>query len=160
MSTTTTTSSAPITTQIFRTAFTVSDIDRSLRFYRDGLGLRVVRDKLRDGESYDSLLGLPGVRLRVVLLEGVTNGGLLELAQYFAPVRPTGKTPHHADVGSANVCFLVEDLDATLSRLAGNGFVAGKTPSDFVQEGRVVGRVVMIFDPDGIPLVLMQRKDG
>src|SRR5947208_880691 len=52
----------------------VSDLERSLRFYRDLLGFRPVKEIEVEGEPADTLLGLRDVKLRAAYLErdGVT----------------------------------------------------------------------------------------
>ena len=50
--------------------YVVSDLDRSIAFYRDALGFKLIQDSLReDLPSYDTLMGVKGVRLRVALFE-------------------------------------------------------------------------------------------
>jgi catechol 2,3-dioxygenase-like lactoylglutathione lyase family enzyme len=143
--------------RIFRTAYTVSNMERSLEFYRDILGLSVVRDRERAGESYDKLLGLSGVRIRVVILqEGSAGGHLLELVEYLQP-RSERRSSKHYDVGASNICYIVDDVDAMHSRIKAAGFNTPNAPADFMQEGKVTGRIVMVFDPDNIPVVLLQQ---
>lgn len=141
---------------MLRTAYTVSDMDRSLAFYRDQLSLRLVRDKLRSGESYDRLLGIEGVKLRVVLLEDGSSGHLLELAQYLRPPSQ-GRPPREGDIGASNICLVVDDLTGLYRRLRAAGVRARSEPLDFVQEGRKVGTIVTVFDPDDIPVVLLEK---
>jgi len=143
--------------KILRTAFCVSDIDRSLPFYRDILRLRIVRDKVREGESYERLLGIAGVKLRVLLLED-DQGGLLELQQYLHPPSPQ-QTIARSAIGAANVCYTVRDVDELYARIRAAGFEAQGEPADFVQEGRVVGRIVTVFDHDRIPVMLFQAAE-
>jgi catechol 2,3-dioxygenase-like lactoylglutathione lyase family enzyme len=142
--------------RMLRTAYTISDMDRSLAFYRDLLGLRVVRDKVRSGESYEQLLGVEGVNLRVALLEDGTSGHLLELVQYLQPAA-TRRVSRETEVGASTMCFIVDDLSATYERLRGAGVRSRSAPAAFIQEGRQVGRIVAVFDPDEIPVVLLEK---
>jgi len=143
--------------RMLRTAYTVKNMERSLAFYRDLLGLRVVRDKLRAGESYDRILGITNVELRVVLLEDGASGHLLELAEFISP--PTqDRVVRDDEVGSSNICFVVDDLDSCHQRLIEAGVTARCEPADFVQEGRTVGRIAAVFDPDRIPVLLLEKS--
>jgi catechol 2,3-dioxygenase-like lactoylglutathione lyase family enzyme len=144
------------TTSILRTAFCVSSVERALSFYRDLLGLRLVRDRVREGESYERLLGIPGVRLRVALVED-PQGRLLELIEYLNPRAESLEPVTSPRLGAADMCFVVPDVDALYASIRAAGCNAIGAPSDFVQEGRVVGRIVKVFDPDGIPVVLLQK---
>ena len=142
--------------RMLRTAYTVRDMDRSLHFYRDLLGLRVVRDKVRMGPSYDTLLGIENVRLRVVLLEDGSSGNLLELVQFIEP-RAHDHVPRENEIGGSTVCFVVDDLSELHGRLQRGDVESRSEPAEFVQEGRSVGRIVTAFDPDRIPVVLLEK---
>ena len=63
--------------------FTVSDLERSLAFYRDLLGLEVRRiSERRNLPSYDAILSIEDVALTVALLRHPVDEFLLELFQY------------------------------------------------------------------------------
>ena len=48
--------------------FTVSDLDKSIPFYRDLLGFRLTQDKMRENvPSYDKVMGFKDVKVRVAL---------------------------------------------------------------------------------------------
>jgi catechol 2,3-dioxygenase-like lactoylglutathione lyase family enzyme len=141
--------------QILRTAYVVSDIERSLRFYRDLLGLQIMRDRIRSGQSYEGFLEMPGVEIRVVLLHDKPDGALIELVQYLKPI--SGRVPRkHWDIGAANTCFVVNDLAGLMQRIRAAGLKCPAESTDFVQEGKSVGRIVMVRDPDDIPVALFQ----
>lgn len=137
--------------------FTVSDLDASLRFYRDALGLEVVRISERSNlPSYDHILGFRDVKLKVALLSHPVNEFLLELFQYTNPPAEKRKLSNHF-VGSSHVAFEVEDIDATYGILTKSGFGAINPPIDIVRDGRKVARAVYALDPDGISVELFQE---
>jgi len=141
---------------ILRTAFTVSDADRSLRFYRDMIGLELLRDKVRSGESYDKFLGIDDVKLRVVIVKHPQQDVLLELIQYLQPP----SQPHRMqlnDVGAANVAFDVDDAHAVHKALTKAGHRTLSEPVKFVQDGKPVGWIFTAFDPDDIPITVLER---
>ena len=51
---------------LHHTGFNVSDMDQSLEFYRDLLGLEVTRDLVFEGEILDKLGGLPDYKAHIV----------------------------------------------------------------------------------------------
>ena len=51
---------------LHHTGFNVSDMDQSLEFYRDLLGLEVTRDLVFEGEILDKLAGLPESKAHIV----------------------------------------------------------------------------------------------
>ena len=94
--------------------FTVSDIETSLKFYRDALGLEVLRISERsDLPSYDHILGFPNVHLQVALLKHPTTDFLLELFQYVNPPS-TSRELSNNFVGSSHVAFEVDDCHFVL----------------------------------------------
>lgn len=137
--------------------FTVSDIDRSLAFYRDVLGLELVRvSERRNLPAYDQILGYKNVALTVALLRHPADGFLLELFQYHHPqgqARPLDNT----FVGAAHVAFEVEDLDALYLRLTEAGFGAINAPVDVERDGTIVARAMYALDPDGISVELFEE---
>ena len=64
------------------TGFVVSDMDRSMAFYRDILGCPVVDDVEREGEYIETMVGVPEARVRTVFLD--VYGHTLELVQYLS----------------------------------------------------------------------------
>ncbi len=59
----------------------VSDIERSIRFYRDVIGLDEIERRVRDEGYLGTLTGYPGVRLDTCLLVDAASGIMLELLQ-------------------------------------------------------------------------------
>jgi catechol 2,3-dioxygenase-like lactoylglutathione lyase family enzyme len=69
---------------IDHTAIAVADTERSLRFYRDLLGLDVNGGSLNEGVEQERLSGVPGARVRITGLRGAGGPGV-ELLEYLAP---------------------------------------------------------------------------
>lgn len=138
---------------VHHVSFTVTDMERSLRFYRDGLGFSVLSDRTVRGPFPETVSGLEGAHLRIVHLRGHGQG--LELIQYLAP-RGKQRAPRTCDAGSAHVCFIVDDIDREVARLREHG-------AEFISEPQTVeggpnagNRCVYFLDPDGIPMELTQ----
>src|ERR687884_2051777 len=94
---------------------TVSDLARSIAFYRDLLGFKVAYERGEvQAEYMPRLVGLPGARLKIA---GLDLPGLhLDLIQYLAPegTREVGRT---CDVGNGHLGFTVDDIWAAYRRL-------------------------------------------
>jgi catechol 2,3-dioxygenase-like lactoylglutathione lyase family enzyme len=69
---------------IDHTAIAVADTERSLRFYRDLLGLEVKGGSLNEGLEQERLSGVPGARVKITGLRGAGGPGV-ELLEYLAP---------------------------------------------------------------------------
>jgi catechol 2,3-dioxygenase-like lactoylglutathione lyase family enzyme len=105
---------------IHHTSFTVSDMERSVAFYRDVLGMEVVWDSVQagmefKGETADNLTNCPGTELHICFL-GI-NGRLIELVQYTPPGKALADNKA-SDTGSAHVCFQTEDIEELHKKLS------------------------------------------
>ena len=137
--------------------FTVSDLDRSIEFYRDVLGLEVIRvSEWSNLPSYDHILGFKDVKFRVVLLRHPVNEFLLELFQYENPPS-TKRELKNNFVGSSHLAFEVEDIDSQYDSICAAGYSAINPPVDIVRDGRPVARGIYALDPDGISVELFQE---
>lgn len=136
-------------------AVTVSDMDRSLAFYCDLLGLKEVERHHLEGETISKMAGKPDVVMEVVRLEAPeTPGVLLDLQQYVAA---EGKVSDAqlGDVAHSHFCFGVPDVWAAYKDLSEKGVEFVSEPVSFDLEWGIV-YVVFFKDPDGFILELMQ----
>jgi catechol 2,3-dioxygenase-like lactoylglutathione lyase family enzyme len=139
--------------RIHHVGITVADLDRSLAFYRDLLGLRVL--DLSEGEQVGSIVGVPGATARIADLDA-GGGQLLELLDYGRGV--AGGPPRGPDAaGTVHVSLQVPDLGAALGRLAGAGFPAMGEPTR-LQGGGIWQdcRIAYLRDPDGVIVELIE----
>jgi catechol 2,3-dioxygenase-like lactoylglutathione lyase family enzyme len=145
---------------VHHTSRTVSDMDRSLAFYRDLLGMAVVVDTEMEGPMLEREVAMPGAHLRFVLLD--TGGPTrLELLQYYAPdgaPLPADASP--ADVGAHHVALLVDDLRTAHEQLDAAG-VEFTWPPQQVDAGDFEGHwTAYCYDPDGLIVELWQLPSG
>jgi catechol 2,3-dioxygenase-like lactoylglutathione lyase family enzyme len=145
-----------LTRGVHHTSRTVSDVDRSLEFYRDLLGMRVVVDTPMEGPMLEREVALPGARLRFVLLETGADT-YLELLQYSFPEgAPLSADAKPADVGAHHVALLVDDISAAHETLSAAG-VRFTYPPQEVDAGAFRGhRTAYCYDPDGLIVELWQ----
>ncbi len=130
----------------------VSDLERSLRYYRDLLGFAYEHELSVEGEPSDTLLRLRGVNLRAVYL---TRDGLrIELLYFASPPAPPARTRVMNERGLTHLSFRVADLDATLDALRAAGErVLEETVIRFPEVQSGAG---MVVDPDGQLIELVQ----
>jgi lactoylglutathione lyase len=138
---------------------TVSDMDRSLVFYRDGLGLEVDNDAILSAPYLKTILNLAFDAVRVVYLR-VPGGGFIELLEYRGiETLPAASRP--CDPGSGHVSLSVDDIDAQFAKLASLGFRArSAAPVDITAGPRQGARACYFRDPDGYSVELFQRPPG
>lgn len=135
------------TLSLHHTGLTVSDLDRALLFWCDGLGGRVLFRQRRAGGYFGTIIGEADARVEMVQVELTAGGHRIELFQF----DPLGNSYRlrAADVGFAHLCVSTPDLDVVLARLERAG---GHRVSDPVQIDAGInagGRAVYVRDSDG-----------
>jgi glyoxylase I family protein len=137
------------------TGITISNLDRSLAFWRDVLGFELSHTAHQTGELAQEITGVAGAEIKLVVLRA-PGGHKIELLEYLAPADRKRADIRPCDVGSVHVAFLVRDLDAVLERIAASDWKAAGKPQR-LQSGPNAGkRVVYVRDPDGTTIELMQ----
>lgn len=117
------------------TCYRIGDIDRSVEFY-ETLGFEENRRMPIGEEAINVFMGLPG------------DPGKLELTYNH------GVSEYDHGTGYNHIALLVDDLEGTLERLAGEGIEPEKPP--YRPGGRTEGhRIAFVRDPDGYRVELI-----
>lgn len=137
------------------TGFQVADLDRSLRFYEDVLGLTVRVRRVVVDPYVGRIVGYEGVEIHQAFLDVPGSDHWLELLEYRA-VERAAVDPATANPGTAHLCLVVRDLAALVQRLRVHGHeLAGELVE--VPHGPNEGALaVYVKDPDGIRVELVQ----
>ena len=96
---------------------TVSDMDRSVAFYSDVLTFKKISDVEVDGDGYDRLWGVFGLRARVVRMQ--LGEQKLELIQFLSPpdVRSIPVPSYSNDLWFQHFAIVVRDMDEAWAQL-------------------------------------------
>jgi catechol 2,3-dioxygenase-like lactoylglutathione lyase family enzyme len=141
---------------VHHSAIYVRDVDASLRFYRDGLGLQVLMDHEFDGD-WRTLFDAPSDRLQSVFLgdPDSPDAGIVELVAFAGDVTGDGDAPMPAPLhpGFFLLSFFV-DVDATLNRLAAVGLDGPVRRIHVPAPGGDV-KMATVRDPDGVLVELV-----
>jgi catechol 2,3-dioxygenase-like lactoylglutathione lyase family enzyme len=137
------------------TSFTVADLDRSLAFFRDRLGLEVVFRREVHDDYFGRIVGLPGCRVRAALLRIPGSAHHVELFEYLTP-RGRACTPQPCDPGSAHLSLLVDDLPAFCEGLRAEGVALVGAPVVIDAGPNAGGWGVYLRDPNGVLIELFQ----
>jgi glyoxylase I family protein len=138
------------------TGITVSNLERSLAFWRDVLGFELSHTAHQTGEMAREITGVLGAELKLAVVK-TPDGHKIELLEYLAPA---GRKRHvdvrPCDVSFAHVALVVDNLDEVLSAIDASGWKAAGKPQT-LQSGPNAGkRVVYVRDPDGTTIEFMQ----
>lgn len=140
-------------------SFTVSDMDRSLEFYREILGLQVTADWETSADYLSQITGFPNTKLRIAFVTLPGDQIKLELIQYLSPVGMAGELPTNIP-GAAHICFRVDDIWATYEALRARGVKFKSEPVEITSIANAGARGVYLTDPDGITFELIQPAPG
>lgn len=125
------------------TSFTVPDIDKAVRFWRDVLGFDSAPVVERRGAWVEKVTGVAGARIKVVHLHGY--GHHMEFIEYAEGARERpADMPDRPGVG--HVCLEVHDIRETERKL----LAAGATS---------LGAMTEISDPDMTPCIAGYLRD-
>ncbi len=141
---------------IFHTGITVANLDRSLPFYRDKLGFKLVTGPtdIFEGEQLEKGLGVPGAKLRLAIFE--IGDGSLELLEYQTPPSPVDTPLPPNGLGSMHVAFRVDNAVQKMKELEAKG-IRFLSDLNVVDEGPLAGwKWVYFKDPDGITLEIVE----
>ena len=100
--------------------FVVKDLDRMVKFYRDSLGLEVVREVDSVAPPDGDHTGIPGARRKLVFIGRPGGEHVLELVHFIEPKSPEGHLERD-QLGAVHVCFNVDDLQQLYDTLSHEG---------------------------------------
>ena len=132
----------------FHTGFVVKDIEASIKFYADVLGMRIAGRTEREGEFVEQVLAFPGAHIKGGVVD-MGEGHQLELIQYLSPASGENHIQRN-DLGASHLAFFVEDLDKFYEDTSRKGIKYNNLPATMVDEnGKLSRKAAYAQDPDG-----------
>lgn len=131
----------------------VSNLERSIAFYRDVLGFSVLSRLEVSGKDAERLVGLANLELSAVYLE--RDGTRLELLYYASPGHVAGEMPNPLNrLGLTHLSFRVSDLERALAAIphAGGRVLDGSR----IENPRFRTHAAFVLDPDGLRIELLE----
>jgi catechol 2,3-dioxygenase-like lactoylglutathione lyase family enzyme len=145
----------PALTGAHHTSFTVADLEQSLEFFRDLLGLELLFVREVRDAYFGQIVGLPGCVVKAALLRIPGCNHHVELIQYLSPPGETYR-PRPCDPGSTHLALLVEDLPALYRHLLDRGVQFASEPVQIEAGPNRGGYAVYGRDPNGILIEFFQ----
>lgn len=127
------------------TGFVVADLEKSVDFYVNVVGLKMVTRRERNGGPISQVLDYTDTHIKAALmgLEG-EEGHILELIEYINPQSAQRPTEERAVLGASHLAFNVTDIQETFAKLLEAGAKELNPPIE-VSPGRIV---CYLQDPD------------
>jgi lactoylglutathione lyase len=125
-------------TKLLHTRMRVSDMEQTIRFYTEVLGLEVLERKVSPRGSHLAFLKVPN------------SEELIELTSF----PPSGPVKVQEDL--VHLAFQVENLDDTIASLSAKGVKVTDGPTQ-TSSG---SRFIFIDAPDGYEVELIERTSG
>jgi catechol 2,3-dioxygenase-like lactoylglutathione lyase family enzyme len=133
---------------MFHTGFVVKDIDKTIDFYTNVMGLRLVARTERTGDFASQLLGFRDAHIKGAFVE-LGDGHQLELIQYINPPGGDGHLNLN-DAGASHLAFFVEKIEEFYADKSQRGLTFNSEPASlFDDDGKLLRKALYARDPDG-----------
>ena len=139
-------------TEVRHIGIVVKNIENSLKFYRDLLGLQIQRAMNESGEYIDNMLGFKDVKVKTVKMSAPNGLTLVELLEFDVP-KGSNLSRHVNDIGASHVAFTVSNIDEMYNKLKQSGIKFNASPQ-LSPDG--YAKVTFCLDPDNTPVELVE----
>jgi catechol 2,3-dioxygenase-like lactoylglutathione lyase family enzyme len=133
------------------TGIICKDIEESLRFYRDYLGMEVIQDFWDDSDYINKITGMSNANVHMIKLKA-DDGTVIELLDYVT--HPTELIDQEVyNVGACHIALQVYDIENAVRELSLKGV-------DFLSEpvlsSEGIAKVCFCFDPNNVRIELVE----
>ena len=136
---------------IRHTGIVVTDLDASLYFYRDLLGLQVAKQMEEAGDYIDNWSSLRNVKVTTVKMT-CPSGQMIELLKYHSHPAEQ-KIRKICEIGISHIAFSVDDLDIEYKKLKNKG-IQFTSPPQLSPDG--YAKVTFCRGPEGTLIELVE----
>lgn len=144
---------------IQHTGLTVSNLDRSIVFYTEVLGCKVLMEQEKTGGYLAAIVGYPDASIRMAHLSDPAGHHIIELFEYRTPQLLEAQLEPRR-IGNAHLCFMVKDLEKIYAELQNREIDFISPPIDVDTGANRGGKGLYLRDPDGITMELFQPAPG
>ncbi len=144
-------------TDIDHIGISVSDMDRTIRFFRDVLGAEVSEPHLYDDPKIGTIVGIPGIRN--IICQASVSGKRFELLQYVDPQGRQAENHRPCDPGHMHLALTVEDIEAVIDRMRLHGFAPAGPVQRNVGSAELAASYCYGFDGLVVELIEYPKKD-
>jgi len=140
--------------QVRHVGIVVNDLDRSLWFYQELLGLDLQRRMMESGAAIENVLALEGVAVETVKLGAQEGDTLIELLKFHSHPVSALRGGRMLTAGPTHVAFTVDDLHVRYHYMKAQGIEFTGSPQVSPD-----GKVLLTFcqDPEGTWIELVEK---
>ena len=146
--------------EIMHVGITVSNIENSIKFYRDILGLTLKGQAIMEVKETDKLFAMNNCKVKIAYLNGSDNimSPPIELLEFVNNETIKDK-PQLNKISISEICFRVDNIEKVYKHLIDNNVECLSEPQefDFTAYGFSKSKALYFKDPDGIILELMEN---
>lgn len=132
----------------------VSNLQKSLEFYKDLLGLKVKIQAVEFGNYIDQLNGKPAILVTTVKMSADDGPTLIELLKFERPEIKSEKATGPFKIGPTHIAFTVENLEKIYKKFSANGVHFNCPP---IIPPNSKAKVTFCKDPDGTLIELVEE---
>lgn len=144
---------------IQHTGLTVSNLARSIAFYTEILGCKVLMQQEKTGGYFAEIVGYPDASVKMAHLSDPAGHHIIELFEYIAPPALVADLEPRK-IGNAHLCFMVDNLDAVYAQMKDKNVVFISPPVAVDTGANAGGAGLYLRDPDGITMEIFQPAVG
>jgi catechol 2,3-dioxygenase-like lactoylglutathione lyase family enzyme len=131
----------------------ITDIQKSLHFYCDLLGFKIIRQMNENGKYIDNMLKLQNVKVTTIKLGIDDDNTLVELLKFESHEELSNLSKIYS-IGASHLALTVSDLENLYMSLIESG-IEFNAPPQLSPDGLV--KVTFCKDPDGTPIELVEE---
>jgi catechol 2,3-dioxygenase-like lactoylglutathione lyase family enzyme len=141
-------------TEFLHVGISVKDLEESIRFYRDVIGMDEEYRTINRGGRISRVVGVENASMDVcVLRKGTTRIELLDYGNRRAKERTA--YPSQDEPGLVHIAFVVDDVDREYERITGLGFEAYAPPMVARENGP---KITYVKGPDNVIIELFEKS--
>jgi lactoylglutathione lyase len=147
--------SLPLVIGYRHTGIIVKNMKKSLHFYRDILGLKVIQDFSDSSQYINKITGIKNADIHMIKLE-VGDGTILEILEYRNHPTQLIDQPIY-NVGASHIALQVKNAEKAYDILKQKGI---KIISEPVLSSEKIAKVFFCFDPNNVRIELVEMLNS
>lgn len=144
-------------TGFIHSGITVKNLNESLKFYVDLLGLELLSTQTVTADYVFNIVEIPGLEKVEIAFLKIPGGNEIEILEYCGVKTYSGNS-RSCDYGTGHICLQVDDLESMYKNFKEKGVQFQSKKVVNITSGANQGaKAIYMLDPDGYIIELMER---